>query len=368
MLCARASATGNLSNPIGDFLMISQLSLNNFKCFQSAKIDILKRFNVIVGASGSGKTSLLEALFLHGGVSPEIYFRIRGWRGFGNSISLTGTREAYEALFRDMFYNFDSEDPLTIASMDSDGIERKLRISFRKDKNYSLPLDRLDEHPFLIEPIVFEWDVAGKTFESVLEIKDGRMSFSGAAPPASTAFYNPVNLSSQEDTAAFSSLSKQFKAHLLNDEIAKVFKGFGDVSIELIGGAPFLHVTADLAERIPLLDLSGGIRKYVSIALGILINPKGTVIVDEFEGGFYYDHLSAIWESLVRLCEMNETQLIVATHSYEFLRAISSSLDANNLARRFQLLRIEKGNHQPRIKRIDGEVYRAAIANDFEVR
>lgn len=361
-------AAGGSFYRTGDFVMISQLTLQNFKCFRSVHIDLLKRFNVLVGASGSGKTSLLEALFLHGGSSPEIYFRLRGWRGFGSSISLSGTKESYEALFRDMFHDFNSESAISISSIDSDGKERKLRVSFKNDRNYALPLDKLDEHAFLIEPIVFEWEIGGKTFESILEIRDGRLRFSGSAPPGSSAYYNPVNLNSSEDASAFSSLSTRFKAHLLNDELGKVFKDYGEVSIELIGGAPFLHVAAGLSEKVPLVDLSGGIRKYVSIALGILINPKGTVIVDEFEGGFYYDHLPAIWESMVRLCELNETQLIVSTHSYEFLKAMAPSLETGNVARKFQLLRLERGPGQPRIKRIEGEAYQAAIANDFEVR
>jgi energy-coupling factor transporter ATP-binding protein EcfA2 len=359
---------GLLPTQCGDLTMISQFSMQNFKCFQNAHIDLLKNFNVIVGASGSGKTSLLEALFLHGGSSPEIYFRIRGWRGFGSSVSLTGTKESYEALFRDMFYNFDSAQALSIASMDSDGKKRELRISFRDDKNYILDLDKLDENAFLIDPIIFEWTIAGRTFESTLELKEGRMRFTGSAPPGASAYYNAVNLNSGEDVAAFSSLSKKFQVLRLTEELSRVFGSYGDLSIELIGGSPLLHVSAGLAEKIPLVDISGGVRKYVSIALGILINPKGTVIVDEFESGFYYDHLSLIWESLVRLCEENETQLIISTHSYEFLKAIAPSLEKGIMARKFQLIRLERGANQPKIKRIEGEAYHAAIANDFEVR
>ena len=351
-----------------DFVMISQLELENFKCFKSSKIDHLKRFNVIVGTSGSGKTSLLEALFLHGGSSPEIYFRLRGWRGFGGGVALSGAKESYEGLFRDMFYNFDSNQALSITSVDSDGKRRSLRVSFKENKNYSLPLERLDEHPFLIDPIVFEWNVGGKDFTSTLELSDGRFKFEGSAPPASLVYYNAINLSSADDAGAFSSLSRRYKAEILSKEIQEVFGDYGDISLELVGGAAVLHVSTGLAEKLPLVDLSGGIRKYVSIALGILINSRGSVIVDEFESAFYYGHLSAVWESVVRLCEISETQLIVSTHSYEFLKAITPSLEKNNTFRKFQLIRLQKDRVQPKIKRIDGESYSAAIANDFEVR
>ena len=44
--------------------MISSIQIGNYRSFASAKIDGCKRINLIVGDNGSGKTALLEAIFL----------------------------------------------------------------------------------------------------------------------------------------------------------------------------------------------------------------------------------------------------------------------------------------------------------------
>jgi len=89
--------------------MITSFEIKNFRCFEHIKQDGLRRFNLLVGKSGSGKTALLEALFLAGGANPEIYFRLRRWRGFGEGVALSATRDTYEAFFQDLFYNFHQE-------------------------------------------------------------------------------------------------------------------------------------------------------------------------------------------------------------------------------------------------------------------
>jgi len=109
--------------------MIDRLELRNFRCFKQLDIS-LKKFNIVVGESGSGKTALMEAMFLLGGGSPEIYFRLRNWRGFSRTVGLSGTRESYQSLFRDLFYNFDQNSGAILRSQDSNAGSRKLDISY----------------------------------------------------------------------------------------------------------------------------------------------------------------------------------------------------------------------------------------------
>src|SRR5450755_3816614 len=103
----------NSGNP-----MLTSIDVKNFRCFKHLEQGGLKRFNFIVGDGGSGKTALLEALFLAGGGSPEIYFRLRSWRGFGE-FRLQGSRESFESLFRDLFFEFDQKSGVLIRLKDS---------------------------------------------------------------------------------------------------------------------------------------------------------------------------------------------------------------------------------------------------------
>ena len=47
-------------------MSLGQLSIQNLRCVRQAELDLHPGRNLIVGANGSGKTSLLEAIFLLG--------------------------------------------------------------------------------------------------------------------------------------------------------------------------------------------------------------------------------------------------------------------------------------------------------------
>lgn len=352
--------------------MINSFEITNFRCFEHLPSVALNRLNVIVGDSGSGKTSLIEALFLSGGASPEIYLRLRAWRGFGPLVSLTGTKESYEGIFRDMFYNFRQELGAKISCPDTSGGARNVEIKYEKKTEYDLPLQGIGENAFLIDPIVFEWDVAGKIYRSSLEIKEGRLVVTGTAPVSPLVIISPaVKETSTQNASAFSALNKKFRSNLLTEAVGKLFPEVKDITTEVVAGEPVLHVNSGLTERLPMADISGGISKFVSIALAILTNPGGTVLVDEIESGFYHLKLPKIWRSLVELASMKDVQcqLIVTTHSYEFLTAVSKSLGDEAIASETLLLRLEKSEEgQHSVKRIKATAFQSAIESGLEVR
>jgi ABC-type lipoprotein export system ATPase subunit len=349
--------------------MIKRLELRNFRCYQHLDLS-LKHFNIVVGESGSGKTALLEAIFLLGGANPEIYLRLRNWRGFSRAFNLSGTREQYQSIFRDLFYNFDQDSGAILNFEDDVSGSRKLEISYSDSPKFGLDLEGPEPHAFTLSPIQFKWIVDGRVHNTSLSFNAGKLTIDGAAPVAPLAYYNSVNVSTFEASSAFSALSRQFRVVHLIETIARVYPQVKDISLELIAGDPALCVAiAGLAERIPLGDLSGGIAKFVSIALSILINPKGTVIVDEFEAGLYYRDIASVWKSLVELATLQQVQLIVSTHSYEFLQAAAPVLASEAIAKESQLLRVEiddNGKHV--IRKITASAFEAATSQDLEVR
>lgn len=56
--------------------MIKNITIKNFKLFEFLEVRDFSQINVFVGANDSGKTSLLEAIFLSLNPSnPELLFR-----------------------------------------------------------------------------------------------------------------------------------------------------------------------------------------------------------------------------------------------------------------------------------------------------
>jgi recombinational DNA repair ATPase RecF len=62
--------------------MIESISISGFKCFNSIKLKQLGRVNIVAGPNGSGKTALLEALFVATRGNPEALLQANAGRDF----------------------------------------------------------------------------------------------------------------------------------------------------------------------------------------------------------------------------------------------------------------------------------------------
>ncbi len=86
--------------------MIDQLIIDNFRGINHIEFNDLRRINIFVGKNNSGKTSVLEAIFLNiGAVNPELAPRINAFRDH-NKVD--------DSSFRSFFYNFDINNPIKI--------------------------------------------------------------------------------------------------------------------------------------------------------------------------------------------------------------------------------------------------------------
>lgn len=61
-------------------MYIQKIALHNFKCFENIDLDFHPRLSVIVGANGSGKTSIMEGLAV---AISTMFVKIDGLSGQG---------------------------------------------------------------------------------------------------------------------------------------------------------------------------------------------------------------------------------------------------------------------------------------------
>jgi AAA15 family ATPase/GTPase len=108
--------------------MINSIDIRNFRCFKHLRIGECRRINVIVGDNGSGKTALLEAVFLTLSGNIEVSVRLRAIRGLEGSFS-GSPRAIEEAIWRDYFYNLDWTREISVALEGSGREARSLAVS-----------------------------------------------------------------------------------------------------------------------------------------------------------------------------------------------------------------------------------------------
>ena len=379
MLCEKSQAI-EIPQAIEDYVMITSCEIHNFRCFKHLNLKGLQRFTFVVGASGTGKTAFLEGIFLTGGSSAEIAFRIRRFRGLGEgAIELSGTRYSFESIFGDMFHNFDKDAGFSIRFNDTRRGWRSVEAGFDRDKNtIELPLGKGAklENMFLSTPLNFKWENPQRVMNSRVEVKNGELRMEATHDVFPLIFVSPRTSSAKYDAQRFSELSTQNKSEAAVKAMQKIFPEIRAITLENTAGELVLHAQVDgVKDKLPVVALSSGLNKYLSIILSILTNPQGTLLVDEIENGFYYANLAVILDGIFDLCDEQEVQLIASTHSYEFLQALVKAMELRgNEGKGFSCVRFERDGatlslaKQPSVVVIEGSRMKSVIENNFEIR
>jgi AAA15 family ATPase/GTPase len=87
--------------------MIKDIEISNFRCFEHTKIAGFERVNLIGGKNNSGKTALLEAIFLYSYPYPSSILEIR--EAIRNE-SLEAVRAIPKNAWDNFLFNLDQEN------------------------------------------------------------------------------------------------------------------------------------------------------------------------------------------------------------------------------------------------------------------
>jgi len=354
-----------------DYKMIETLSIQNFRCFELIKLNDLQRINIIVGQNASGKTALLEALFLAAGGSPEVGLRLKMWRIVGESIEVRADRTAFEGLWRDMFFGLDEARDIVISISGSGKSTRSVRVFFSsKSSAISIPVGKQKKPAVRIFPIVFEtMDETGKKSRLEVIMDEQKITVPGVEQPSLKAAFFPSGIRANPGEAAgrFSALSKIKKDVELVRRLQELFPFIEGLSVETYGaGVTIFASVQGVAEKLPVGLVSEGIGKVLNILLAIANSPKGVVIVDEVENGFYFKAMPDIWRALYEFAVEYDVQLFLSTHSEECLLALAEF--AKDKADQFSLLQTSNAGGKCEVRHVSGTDFEAALQEGVEVR
>lgn len=362
----------------GQTVMIRSVNILNFRCFEKLSLSRLARINVLVGHNASGKTALLEGLFLSIATSPEAVLRVVSWRGLTERGGVVGfSPKYYEAIWEDLFYSFDKGREVSIEVIGEPGLKRSLKIFYKAGEALPLPLETPPTELSVITPINFQLTLTSKKKGKktskktiVLEPTLTREGFQFGRFPQTIegAFINPANLPSHEEAARrFSSLSKVGKEGSVVRRVTKLYPFVEGLSVEDHMGQYLVHASVHSSPRkMPLGIISAGLNKLCTILIAMATYPGGVVLVDEIENGFYYDMLSSVWAAILESSTENNTQVFASTHSGESLRGLLESMRGSESE--FTLLRTKKTDGQCVVEQSTGKDLKAAIEEKLEIR
>ncbi len=358
------------------YQMIHSITIRNFRSFREVTIDDCRRINILVGENGSGKTALLEALFLAVGVSPELVMRTRTWRGY-DSGRMSGTHEdLHKALWADLFHKFQTKKRAVVSLKGSAEQTRSVTVTLNPiGKRRVVPPSRKRAGaPVKVvpqtSPIEFKWDIQGHGVIKVEPRIEGDKLIFPPVPPyhiKGSFFAASQTMATLETANRFSLLSRNFREEEFIDSFNRLYGSITNLSVEVTAGSPMLYARVNgLPEKIPLTLASGGMSKLAGILLAIPNQAGGVILIDEIENGFYYRRLPMVWKAILDSARAYDCQIFASSHSAECLNAAAAL--AEESPDEFSVIRTVQKDGEAKVRQFGGDKFSDAVAENIEIR
>ena len=341
------------------------MEIRNFRCFQELPIDQCKRFNIVVGDNGVGKTALLEAIFLALASNPAIALRYRAQRGlesaFGGQI-----RMIEEAMWRDLFYRGDWDKPLSV-SLKGEGTENRA-VTVSRGAQTEIPFKEAGLPEPRLAGIQFRWiNSAGQEAIYVPKVSPTGLIMGDTEEEYLPDFYYFAanqTVPSAHTAAQFSEISRAGRVPEFMSAVQLVYPWISQMNIEIVAGLPTLYATLETQEQYPLGYVSGGINRVIAILLALSARKRAVICVDEIEDGIFHTHQAKIWRDFVTLARQQDSQFFVTTHSEEWLESAFADDDLGDMA----LWRLTREDGKPKLRQYPGGQIAIALESSGEVR
>jgi len=316
--------------------MYKSIFIRGFRCFTALRLDRLARVNLIAGKNGSGKTALLEAIWLNRGYhNPELALSIDGFRGI--------TQFRFDEFMWTLFRGYRPGKEIVIETTDLQDFSRTLEIYLREPTEY--------ERKFIVGPVIDtatgpssgiqpSFFTAGEALFKSMDSRGNETAATAnleATPEGQSIRFTKAQRDPLEPSGIFlSSLRRsapkelaerlsQLTAEKQEESIVQILRIIDSritrIAVEFTGGEP--GIRADIGEdrMFPLPLLGDGLYRLLTIALSIPTAQNGEVMIDEVENGLHYSVLPGVWRAISTLAEQYNVQIFATTHSQECIRA-----------------------------------------------
>lgn len=352
---------------------LKNIEIKNFRGIENLKIEDFSRVNVFLGQNSSGKSSVLECIFLLMGMSNP-----------GLPQNVNALRARHFTTFSDLNYLFRNDDLKLHPEISSEMMNEtnrhlslELTYVFEKNLQQDLQAERIPSSEAKtyqntlkmnfsinnnLESNNYECSITVNQAGGIIDrkISDGYVEkYNANIISADLSVCNPANdiieLTKMKRKEVVLEMMQKFDSHITTVEILK------DVA----------YIGFDASEQLMAVDMMGdGMRRFLNI-VAASANPKNSiVIIDEIDNGLHYSAYKKLWEAIFAMAVSTDKQVFVTTHSRETLCRLNEMLEEHpEYQQEMRLYTIENTKlqgHQAYKMTYNG--LHEACTNDIELR
>ena len=331
--------------------MFTKLEVANYRNIKKLTLDNLKQINVIVGKNNTGKTTLLESIYLMIAPSnPNLAVKVNSFRNLNQigdrywplifhnlnlnySINLKAfvknPDETRNLIIKPYYKTTDVIDLNTFDSKNIDFQASETKVAFpTKGLSSVYNLIKKNKKRKIVSSIFFD----GKKLEHKIKPSDYKEPFNGV-------FINPYTIHLKDTPQRLSDI-------LIKKELNQIIKVLKKIEPNLhniaLSADSLIYCDIGLKNMIPMDVLGEGFYKIFAIILAISQFQNGIVVIDEIDNGLHNTSLNILWKAIFSFATEYNSQIFASTHSYECIKSLIESSKYNNFERKIKLYRIEK--------------------------
>lgn len=356
--------------------MLAQIGIKCFRGIHEIEVDGLRRINLFVGKNNSGKTTVLEGIFLLGGATNPYQPTILG--------QLRGSRHIHgypDALWRPLFFRLEPRNRIEIsAKWNGETRSRTLTIEAVQLTRYADLQDFGDASGGVVS-VTEDYDIGGLELRyqpstgpeirtrSIFDPKSGNIDAqrSDREDFTRTTFLSARAYSNlQRDAQQYSFLLRIKQEHDVLKAVKIIEPAIQRIEVLSEPSGPGIYVDVGLESLVPLATCGDGFVRLFSIAVELTASRGGTMLIDEIDNGLHYSVLPELWKLLGELSEKHDVQIFATTHNEEL---ILSAIEAfEHQPDMLGLYRVDRRDGKHSIAAYDAEAQQAVKTSHFEVR
>ncbi len=349
--------------------MLRDITVENYRLFEKFQLEGMTQVNLLVGVNNSGKSSLLEAIYLlvnskdQGALFHVLDNRFMIRSNVRSRADMSELSDLFQMsnIFRGhklhkdhhIIISTQKDEPMSLEYTFVESWpkgqedETGLRVRFRGEKKF--------DYFFEAERLFPVWHIEKKQVKKS-KINKYLVTTERLDQQAITKLWEQIILTPKEDMVL--EALRILQPNL--ERIALVNQVTPEMSV--------LLKIKDNEAPVPLGSMGDGIYRIFALIMSLVSAEGGVLLVDEIDTGLHYKALIKMWRLVIETAKRLKVQVFATTHSWDCLAAFQKALSEAQESDIGTVFRLEPRNGQIDYVAYSGEELDIAVEHDIEVR
>jgi AAA15 family ATPase/GTPase len=335
----------------------NSINITNYKVFKDFNIDKLNKINIFAGFNNSGKTSLLEAVYL-----------LTKQNDITSFLELIRLKNKLSSLNPSWLNQVFDEDIIV------SGVFNHIETSIYLAKFEATNIDKKDDY---IASYKLDAKVDNRTLNNTihtfgyetLKRDNSKVEHLCNAIFKSPYFYNLDEiLQTYTKSIEYKTKDGKLAINMVIEFIKSIDNSINDIRLSDSNNIKRFIIDSDkfTEKNLDMTNYGEGLQRIFEIALGFAYSQNGILCIDEFETAIHNTLLKSFTEFVQKLAHMFNVQVFLTSHSKECIDAfVNNDYNNDEISAYF----LENINNEIKTKFVKGERLKYLVDNlDLDIR